>query len=98
MEYSRRMFAAVFDKRVDIQDPAALAETVGDLLVASDFEAMLRTDAYIDKLNAGNDHAYDEMGVWFLPAFRMDGLRLDAVAEVGVSREQIRAFLAGGMI
>jgi hypothetical protein len=88
----------VFDNCVDIQDPAALAETVGDLFVASDFEAVLRTDAYIDKLTAGNAYAYDKMSVWYVPAFRMDDRKLDAVAEVGVSREQIRTFLADRMI
>lgn len=95
--YNDRLFEAVFRDRVDIENPHALAGAVGDLLDAEALEKALLDGEYAEDLDKNNRDS-DETGVWAVPAYRMEGRRLDAVEGVGVSKEALRTFMeeAGG--
>jgi hypothetical protein len=53
----------------------------------------MESGKYAAKVKENNDLAYDSEGVWYVPAFRMNGKKLDAKGGVGVSREELAAFL-----
>lgn len=91
--WHRRMYAACLEDRVDVEDPDALARYAADLVDAAALAAALREGRYRAELAAANRLAYEESGVWAVPAYRMEGRRLDAVEDVGVSRAQLEAFL-----
>jgi predicted DsbA family dithiol-disulfide isomerase len=93
--YHTRMYDLCLRRRVNIEDIGALAANAGDLLDADTFRGALRTGKYRSALRAANDYAYKKSGVWVVPAYRMNGRRLDAVENVGVTEAQLRKFLEG---
>ena len=95
MAYHKRMYDAVHTDKIDVEDAAVLADYVSDMLDKDAYLAMLRDGTYAQVQSQGNDYAYDECGVWYLPAFRMDGKALDAQGGIGVSPQQIAEFLKG---
>lgn len=94
MEYHARMYKAAVTDRVDIESASALACVVKGLLDENAFRASLERGEYAQEVLRGNDYAYEENGVWAVPAFRMEGRKLDAVEGVGVRKDQLREFLA----
>ena len=92
-EYHNRMFRAALIDRSNIEDPNVLTGYVTDLLDPDAFLATLRSGKYEKAVSDANDYAYDWSGVWFLPAYRMGGKKLDAVGGVGVTKEQLAQFL-----
>jgi predicted DsbA family dithiol-disulfide isomerase len=89
------MFQAVSGERRDVEKIDVLAGIVKDLVDADKFRAILESGKYARQVNENNDLAYEQSGVWALPAFRMEGRKLDALEGVGVTKEQVRDFLAG---
>lgn len=94
-DYHARMYDAEFEQDVDIENPAALSGCVAGLMDPAAFQAMLESDAYKNELQQANDYAYEHSGVWAVPAYRMGGKKLDAMEDVGVSKEYLLAFLKG---
>lgn len=92
--YNDRMFDAALRARIDIEDPAALAACVADLLDAKAYREALESGRYAGEQQSLNDYAYEQSGVWVLPAFRMNGQHLDALAGVGVTETQLADFAA----
>ena len=92
-DYHDRMFRAALKDRINIEDPSVLAGCVADLLDASSFCDALQSGAYEMAVSDANDYAYEQSGVWAVPAYRMDGLILDSVEGVGVSKAQLADFL-----
>ncbi|MCL2004491.1 MAG: DsbA family protein [Oscillospiraceae bacterium] len=93
--YHDRMFSAAQKEKVNIEDPEALAGRVQGLLDADAFLKALRSGVYEKAVTDANDYAYEQSGVWFIPAFRMDGRKLDAAGGAGVTKAQLSAFLGG---
>ncbi len=91
--YHERLFAALHVDRIDVEDAAVLADYVRDLVDRDSFHTALVDGTYKQVQEDGNDYAYEENDVWFLPAFRMDGKKLDAQGGIGVSKEEIADFL-----
>jgi predicted DsbA family dithiol-disulfide isomerase len=89
------LFQAVAVERRNVEDPAVLAGIVKDLVDPVKFRAILDTDKYRVRITENNNLAYEKNGIWFLPAFRMNGKKLDAQGGIGVSREAVRNFLNG---
>ena len=92
-EYHERMYNAAIKDRVNIEDPKVVAGHVHGLL---DPEALLNTlqnDAYEKAVSEANDYAYEQQGVWAVPAYRMDGRKLDSIEDVGVTKAQLEAFI-----
>ncbi|MDR0817164.1 MAG: DsbA family protein [Clostridiales Family XIII bacterium] len=93
-QYNARMFDAVFVSHIDIEDAAALAEFVSDIVDAEAFKEALTSGRYEDRLQAGNDYAYKVSGVWAVPSYRLDGEELNAIENVGVTKEELRSLIS----
>ncbi|MDR1532170.1 MAG: DsbA family protein [Clostridiales bacterium] len=93
-KYQELMYAAAQKRRIDYEDPDALAESVKTLLESDAFRRAIVSGRYAKAQLDLNDYAYDQNGVWALPAFRLNGHKLDSVEGVGVSQEQLAAFLS----
>lgn len=93
LKYHDRMYAAVHVDEIDVEDANALADYAGDLVDKDAYLDALREGKYARVQSEGNDYAYEENDVWFLPAFRMEGKKLDAEGGVGVTREALAVFL-----
>jgi predicted DsbA family dithiol-disulfide isomerase len=93
--FHKRMFQAVAVERRDVEKVETLAGIVEGLVDTGAFRTLLGSNKYAPQVTENNDLAYEQSGVWAVPAFRMGGKKLDAAEGIGVSREQVRAFLAG---
>lgn len=93
MAYHERLYDALHKDDVDVENAAALAAYVADLVDEAAFLHALTTGKYTKEQAAGNDYAYDECGVWYLPAFRMEGAKLDSEGDFGVTKQQLANFL-----
>ena len=94
LTYHERLYDAIHKDRINIEDLDTLAAYVADI-TDDGYKAAIKENKYADKLAEGNNYAYEKNEVWFLPAFRMDGKKLDAAGGVGVTREQVEEFLEG---
>ncbi len=93
MEYHDRMYGAALVKRVNVEDAGTVVAQAQGLLDTDGLDKALRSGGYADELNRANGYAYDENGVWAVPAYRMNGAALDAVENVGVNKAQLERFL-----
>ena len=94
-EYHERMYKAAIKDRVNIEDLKVVAGYVHGLLDPDAFLKVLHNGNYEKAVTEGNDYAYEQSGVWAVPAYRMDGRKLDSIEDVGVTKEQLARFLAG---
>ena len=93
MAYHKRMFDAVHTDRIDVEDPETLAEYLDPVLPKEKLLPVLEEGVYRQAQERNNRLAYEENEVWYLPAFRLDGKKLDAEGGKGVTREDLKAFL-----
>lgn len=94
-DYHDRMFRAALGDRVNLENPDALAAAVEGLLDPGEFRGSLLSGEYLAAQHEANCYAYDQSGVWAVPAYRMGGGRLDSVENVGVTKAQLARFLSG---
>jgi 2-hydroxychromene-2-carboxylate isomerase len=87
------MYQAIAIERRNVEKPEALCEILKDLLDTVKLRAALDSGKYAKQIDENNDLAYEKSGVWFVPAFRMNGNKLDAKGGVGVSKAELREFL-----
>ncbi|SEU03545.1 hypothetical protein [Lacrimispora sphenoides] len=87
------MYQAALKEHIDIERIDVLTEYVSDLVDADDFRLSLQRETYRSKLDEANKLAFEKSGVWAVTAYRMGALKLDAVENVGISKEQIRYLL-----
>lgn len=93
LPYHARMFDLIHRDRADVGNLDVLSARVADLLDEAAFHQALAAGKYARALAEANDYAYVQSGVWAVPAYRMEGRRLDAVENIGVTKEDLRAFL-----
>jgi predicted DsbA family dithiol-disulfide isomerase len=95
----KRFFAAMFQavaiERRDVEKVEVLTGIVRGIVDADRFRAIIESGKYAKQVQENNDLAYEKSGVWFVPAFRTEGKKLDAKGGAGVTREELRAFLEG---
>lgn len=91
--YHDRMYQAAQKERINIEDIDVLSDYVRDMMDAEAFRKALRQGTYSKMLADSNDLAYERSGVWAVPAYRMEGYKLDAAENIGVTKEQLRSFL-----
>jgi predicted DsbA family dithiol-disulfide isomerase len=91
--YHDRMYRAALKEHVNIESIDELSDFVRDLVDADAFRLALRQGIYHKALAEANKLAFEYSGIWVVPAYRMEGCRLDAVEDVGVTKEQLRSFL-----
>lgn len=89
LEYHDRMYQAIFKDHVNIEDIDDLGDYVSDLVDVAKFKSSLEQGMYLEKLKETNELAFEHSGVWAVPAYRKGDLKLDAVENVGVTKEQI---------
>ena len=87
--------AACTDRKIDanIEDAAVLAKYVEGIADPAAFEAAIRKADY-QRVHEANVYAFEKNGVWAVPSFRMDGMKLDSIEGVGVTRQQLADFMA----
>lgn len=93
MTFHEMMYSAVFRDRIDIEDAGALASYAGSRLDADALRASLQSGEYEDVLAKANRYAFEQNGVWAVPAYRMEGRKLDSVENIGVTKTQLNDFL-----
>jgi predicted DsbA family dithiol-disulfide isomerase len=86
------MFQAVAKERQNVEKPEVLCEILKNIIDTGQFRPILESGKYAKQVDENNNLA-DQSGVWFLPAFRMNGKKLDAKGGVGISREELKNFL-----
>ena len=91
--YHERMYKGCINDKIDIENTDIVVDWVSDIVDAAGLKEALVSGRYSEKLLQANDYAYEQSGVWAVPSYRMNGEKLDAVEEVGVTKEQLKAFL-----
>lgn len=91
--YHDQMYSACLLEHVDVENIDALSNSLRDLLDVNVFRQALQQGTYRRALTEANELAFERSGVWVVPAYRMDGRKIDPVENVGVSKEQLRHFL-----
>jgi predicted DsbA family dithiol-disulfide isomerase len=87
------MFQAVAAEHRNVEDPEVLVDIVKNLLDGVKFKSILESKKYAKQVDENNDLAYEKSGVWFVPAFRLNGKKLDAQGGAGVTKDQVKTFL-----
>jgi len=87
------MYQAVAIERRDVEKPEVLCDILKGILDADKLRAALVSGKYAEQIDENNDLAYEKSGVWFVPAFRMNGDKLDAKGGVGITPAELREFL-----
>jgi predicted DsbA family dithiol-disulfide isomerase len=89
------MYQAIAIERQNVEKPEVLCDILKDIVDTGKFRAILDSGKYAGQVDENNDLAYEKSGVWFVPAFRMDGKKLDAKGSVGISPGELQEFLRG---
>jgi predicted DsbA family dithiol-disulfide isomerase len=87
------MFQAVAIERQNVEQIPTLCAILENIVDTGKLRAVLESGKYAKQVDENNDLAYEKSGVWFVPAFRGDGKKLDAKGGIGISREELREFL-----
>jgi len=87
------MYQAISIKRRDPEDPRVLCDILKGIVDPAPLRAMLDSGKYAKQIYENNDLAYEKSGVWYVPAFRMAGKKLDSRGGAGVSAGEVRKFL-----
>ncbi|MDR1835706.1 MAG: hypothetical protein LBQ96_07905 [Fusobacteriaceae bacterium] len=87
------MFEGVVTQGRDVEKIEEIVDIVKGIVDSERFKTILADGKYAEKPGENNDLAYEKSGVWVLPAFRMDGKKLDALGGIGVTEAQLREFL-----
>lgn len=93
VEYNTLMFDAVHTDRIDVEDIDTLVEYAQDLINPDAFRDVLKAGTYKEVQEAANNYAYEENEVWYLPALRLDGKKLDAEGGIGIHKADLEKFL-----
>ena len=89
------MYQAVSIEKQNAEDPRVLCKILEGIVDADKFRFILDSGKYAKQVDKNNKLAYEESGVWFVPAFRMNGKKLDAKGGLGISPRGLQKFLKG---
>jgi predicted DsbA family dithiol-disulfide isomerase len=89
------MYQAVSIERQDVEKPEVLAEILKDIINTEKLLAILKSGKYAKQIDENNDLAYEKSEVWYVPAFRMNGKKLNAQGGIGITQKELRKFLRG---
>ena len=90
------MYRAIAIERRNVEKPEVLCDILKGLVDAGKFRAILDSGKYAKQVDENNDLAYERSGVWYVPAFRMNGRKLDAKGGAGVTPEELQRFISKG--
>ena len=92
--YHERVLRAYAEERQALDDIEVLAACAGELgLPAREFRDALESGAFAKEQVEANAYAYGPQKVWAVPSLVCGEKRLDAVPNVGVTREQVKKLL-----
>jgi predicted DsbA family dithiol-disulfide isomerase len=89
-----RLYKAALADRVDIDDPAAVAKCAGGLVDTAALLAALKAGTYKKELTENNHLAWGTYDFEAVPSLILDGKTLISRGGVGLTANEIRAFLA----
>ena len=89
------MFRAITDEGRDVTKSETLCEILKGIVDTGKFRAILDSGKYAKQVDENNELAYKKSGVWYVPAFRMDGKKLDAKGGIGIRPKELKNFLKG---
>ena len=92
-EFHEALFKAACDEKQNVEDIDTLVGILGDIVPSDVLKADLESGKYKDKPHENNVLAYEQSGVWAVPAFRSGDEKLDAIAGIGVTKKQVAKFL-----
>jgi len=89
------MFRAFAIEQQNAEKPEVLCKILKGIVDSDKYRAILDSGKYAKQIDDNNLLAYEKSGVWYVPAFRMDGKKLDARGGAGVNPGELRNFLKG---
>lgn len=89
------LYRAALMDHAPIESVCAVCEAASPYLDPAALRDALQSGRYAAENTEANRFAYDDCGVYVLPAYRMDGRALDSAENIGVTRAQLSAFLRG---
>jgi len=92
-EFHAAMFQAVAVERKNVEDTGVLCGILKGIVDTEKLRAVLTSGKYSKQIEENNDLAYEKNGVWYLPAFRMNGKKLDAKGGAGITEQELKKFL-----
>jgi len=92
--FTQRVYKAHFEENLNVEDISVLVKCAAESGVADTaaFKTALADAKYEKAMLDANDYAYEQKGVWAVPAFVCGDIRLDAVGGVGITKEQLDTF------
>jgi len=93
LSYHERMYDLIHNQHVNVENISVLVANTADLLEIGAFREALVSENYRQIQQEANVYAFNQNSVRVVPAYRMDGRRLDSVEDIGVTKAQLRAFL-----
>jgi predicted DsbA family dithiol-disulfide isomerase len=96
--FHERMFRAAAGERRNVEQIEVILDVLRGIVDPGKFRSILETNKYAPRVAENNDLAYEQSGVWAVPAFRVvqkaaPDKKLDSPEGVGLTRDQIRDFL-----
>ena len=88
------MFQAAGIKQRNVEKPEVLCDILKGIVDTGKFRAILDSGKYAKQIDENNELAYEKSGVWYVPAFRMNGKKLDAKGGVGIKAKELRNFIS----
>ena len=95
-EYHDKIYEITYEKRVDIENPEILAEALDGFLNETEFKEGLRLKRYEQFQKQANDYAFTENKFWVVPALKANECKIEAVENVGLTKEQSVQFIETG--
>ena len=92
-KFHTAMFQAVAIERRNVEDPQVLCGILEGIADTARLRALLDSGKYAKQIDENNDLAYEKNGVWYLPALRMNGKKLDAKGGAGITADELKIFL-----
>ena len=92
--YHEIAYDAIHKRRVNVEDIDTAAGIFAGLLDVPKLREALQSGRFRRDLREANEYAYKRSDVWVVPAYRLRGRRLDSAEDVGVGKEELRAFLS----
>ena len=92
-QYHQRIYDGIFSSPCNVEDPQVLAGLLTGLVDADDFIKALADGAYADKPDENNTLVWETYEFAAVPSLVLDGQKLCAVANVGLSRKMIEDFI-----
>ena len=92
-EFHNLTFSLIHETDTNVENIDSLAAALSSLLDAKNLRRALTMSKYRQIQEDANKYAFEQSGIWTLPAYRMEGRRLDSALDIGVTLEQLHTFL-----